>query len=112
MRNTIVVGRGKKHFILSLVGGVVFLYLLYSFFSFPSKGKFDATCIILAVSGFLMLIFTLIHAFLAYLMIFRYNPLVRNSENNRVLKVLSYEDEPKKLFVVRCSGRTIIVSEI
>ena len=112
MNNNIIEKRGKKHVLFSAIGFLLFAYIAYSFHLLFSKSKFDSTVVILIATGILMLVFSLVHAFLGYLMIFRYKPMMDNIKNMRVLKVLSYEDEPKKLFVVRCAGRTVIADQI
>lgn len=112
MSTIVIAKRRKKHVILSVVGFLLFAYIAYNFHLSFSKTKFDSTAFILIVAGILMLAFSLAHAFLGHLMIFRYKPMMHNIKNKRVLKILHYEDEPKKLFVIRCAGCTMITGQI
>lgn len=112
MKNAIVAERGKKHFFLSIIGFLIFLYLLYIAFVFLLKGQFDTTFFILIAAGVFMLTFGVIHACLAFLMIFRYKSLIENAENCKVLKMLRYEEEPQRLFIVKCAGRIMITNQM
>ena len=112
MTSTVVAERGKKHFFLSVTGFLIFFYLLYIAFVFLLKGQLDTTFFILAAAGVFMLSFGVIHACLAFLMIFRYKSLIENVENCKVLKMLRYKEEPQRLFIVKCAGRILITNQM
>lgn len=111
MSNIVISKRGKRHVIFSVVGFSLFSYMVYGFYLSISKDKFDSTIFVLIVAGILMLAFSLVHAFIGFLMIFRYKPMMDDIQSKRVLKVLNYEDEPRKLIVVKCGGRMMITSQ-
>ncbi|GAB2823978.1 hypothetical protein GCM10027276_28320 [Comamonas piscis] len=112
MSNIVITKRGEKHVIFSVIGFLLFVYIVYGLHSLSSKTKFDSAIFVLITTGISMLIFSLVHAVLGYLMIFRYITTIDNSKNKKVLKVLNYESEPKELFVVIIDGRTVIADQI